>query len=619
MRERIQEIDAAAVAEKRRKEALCAFVQECFEERKEMRKSFDGKWQLALSFLNGNQNVRVTELGDLVEDEEGYEWQEKQTYNHIAPILEARLAKLARVQPTVSVRAEGPEESDLQVAKLSSKIVKSCFESLKLKDLVLQATLWSETCGSVFYKITWNGAAGRVVGGTEAHPIFEGEAEVSVCPPFEVYPEDLSAMNLSEVRSLIHAKAMHVDEIAERWGVTVDPEPVRVFSGESVKNPRLTEKEKSDRYAMVLEYYERPTKTYPQGRLLTVCGKELLYEGALPYTNEKRNMRGFPFVLQNSLNNAGSLFGSCVVERCIPIQRAYNAVKNRKLELMNRISGGVLAVEDGSVDVEALSDEGLAPGKILVYRQGSRAPSYLDAGSIPPEYNREEDRLLNEFVLISGVSEVMRTSIANAQATSGIALQLMIEQDDTRLSVSAENIRSAVREIGTKLLRLYKQFAGSTRLMKLSGGDGEVEVFYFGAADISADEVVMDTENELTETPAQKKAMILDLYKLGIFADEQGKVSERVKARVLSLLGYGSIEGGQDITALQMSRAQKESLKSLSEEIAVSEIDDHEVHIREHSAFMLSGEYECADDRARERLNQHVQAHKAALSLADGV
>ena len=217
----------------------------------------------------------------------------------------------------------------------------------------------------------------------------------------------------------------------------------------------------------------------------------------------------------------------------------------------------MLAVEDGSVDVEALSDEGLAPGKILVYRQGSRAPSYLDAGSIPPEYNREEDRLLNEFVLISGVSEVMRTSIANAQATSGIALQLMIEQDDTRLSVSAENIRSAVREIGTKLLRLYKQFAGSTRLMKLSGGDGEVEVFYFGAADISADEVVMDTENELTETPAQKKAMILDLYKLGIFADEQGKVSERVKARVLSLLGYGSIEGGQDITALQMSRAQR--------------------------------------------------------------
>lgn len=66
-----------------------------------------------------------------------------------------------------------------------------------------------------------------------------------------------------------------------------------------------------------------------------------------------------------------------MVERTIPIQRAYNAVKNRKHEFLNRIAVGVLAVEDGSVDVDNLETEGLSPGKILVYRQGSNPPRLM--------------------------------------------------------------------------------------------------------------------------------------------------------------------------------------------------------------------------------------------------
>jgi hypothetical protein len=34
-----------------------------------------------------------------------------------------------------------------------------------------------------------------------------------------------------------------------------------------------------------------------------------------------------------------------------------------------------MLVEDGSVDVDDLCEEGLAPGKVLVYRQGSNAPA----------------------------------------------------------------------------------------------------------------------------------------------------------------------------------------------------------------------------------------------------
>lgn len=63
-----------------------------------------------------------------------------------------------------------------------------------------------------------------------------------------------------------------------------------------------------------------------------------------------------------------------LVEQLIPLQIAYNNVMNRRAEYANRISTGTIFVEDGSVDADDLAEEGLAPGKIIIYRQGTEAP-----------------------------------------------------------------------------------------------------------------------------------------------------------------------------------------------------------------------------------------------------
>lgn len=66
-----------------------------------------------------------------------------------------------------------------------------------------------------------------------------------------------------------------------------------------------------------------------------------------------------------------------LVDRLIPLQRAYNAIKNRELEYINRISMGVLCVEDGSVDIDELNEDGIQGGKVIVYRQGAHEPTFL--------------------------------------------------------------------------------------------------------------------------------------------------------------------------------------------------------------------------------------------------
>lgn len=65
-----------------------------------------------------------------------------------------------------------------------------------------------------------------------------------------------------------------------------------------------------------------------------------------------------------------------LVALLMPYQRAYNAIKNREMEYINRQSMGVLCVEDGSVDVDALCEEGISGGKVIVFRQGSTPPKF---------------------------------------------------------------------------------------------------------------------------------------------------------------------------------------------------------------------------------------------------
>ena len=309
-------------------------------------------------------------------------------------------------------------------------------------------------------------------------------------------------------------------------------------------------------------------------------------------------------------DKSGCVWGSSVIERLVPLQRSYNAVKNRKHEFLNRLASGVLAVEDGSVDTDNLEEEGLTPGKVLVYRQGSVKPTFLEESNVPNDFTYEEERLLNEFVIVSGVSELARNSQTPNSVTSGVALQLLVDQDDTRLSATAEFIRQAVKSIGKQALRLYKQFALTPRLTRTVGDKNNVETFYFNRSDISSDDIVFDTENELNNNIVSRRNTALQLLSLGVFNDELGRFSPTAKSKFLEIMGFGNWESISDLDTLQRQRAEKENVTMLFELLP---FDDHSIHIERHTSYLLA-EYDDLDNDFAEQLLQHIADHKQALA-----
>lgn len=578
-----------------------------FYSRQDERRKLEKQWELDLEFLAGNQYCEISPRGEVEEEEKYYYWQNRGAFNHIAPIIDSRVAKLTKMKPIMSVKAAGAEESDVKNAKLATALVNSSYQRLSLGDVISKTTGWSESCGTGFYFIGWNPDAGKLLGEVDGKKVFEGDIVVESVSPFEIYPDSLCYENIESCESIIRARAMKTADVERLYGITVAGEDVKVFGVDKA----ATGKSIVHDSVLVLEKYERPTADFPDGRLIVACEKTILYMGELPYVNGVEGRRGFPFVKQNSIDKAGCFFGMSMVERLIPVQKAYNAVKNRKQEFLNRLTMGVVAVEDGSVDTDELAEEGLSPGKIIVYRQGANPPALMGTGTMPTDLNREEDRLLNEFILLSGVSEFSRSTDV-AAGTSGVALQLLIEQEDARLNAVTENVRSAIRETAKQMIRLFKQFATSTRLLRTAGEQGKVELYYFNSSDLGSDDVVFDTENELSYTPAQKKSAVYELIDAGLLTDDTGKLSERTKAKLLEILGFGSIDNTLDIESLHINKADEEDLSGFKKPIGVDEYDDHELHIAEHTRFLLSAESEGVRKNPETKKNalEHLRAHK---------
>ena len=606
------------------KEDIVASVKEDFKRRQEQRRSLELNWRLDMNFLIGNQYCFI-ENGDIVETGKQYFWQQREVYNHIAPIVETRLSKLARVKAKVSVRPATSDDEDVNAAKFATGILESICAENKWSSLMSEANMWSEGVGTAFYKIVWDNKKGKPI--DLKRGIYEGDVSICVCPPFEIFPESLSIMGINEQPSIIHASAMNVDDVEKIWGKKVNGETVNVFSldnasilggyGYSATAPKIV-RESKENSVVVIEKYCRPTSDRPNGRLTIVAGNELLFDGDLPYKNGENGTRIYPFVKQTCIDMIGSFFGISIVDRIIPVQRAYNIVKNRKHEYMNRIAMGILAVEDGSVDTDNLAEEGLSPGKVLIYRQGSTPPIMMNAGSVPNDFNYEEEKLLSEFVMISGVSEVTTYSQVPSNVSSGTAINLLLEQDDTRISLTADSLRAAVMEVGKHILRLYRQFALTKRIKRIAGENGDVEMRAFKGNDLTNDDLIFNTANELEETNASRKAMVLELLNLGLLGDANGKISTRDKTRIMDLLGFGNWEDSRDIDELHLKKARRENELLKEKEQTPDSVDNHEMHISEHSKLLLKPR-EIVSDELRDRVIKHINMHREYLSLNDGV
>ena len=578
---------------------------EDFEERKEERRFIELQWRLNMDFYDDNQFTYINKNTKNIEETEKMYWyQEMEVFNQIAPIIETRLAKLGRLRPIPKTRPATATDEDIDNAKVSNKLLQTVYYDQKMKDKQAIANMWSEITGNVIWKTIWNKDKGPKISQLEDQTLYSGDIDIIDINPFEIYPDSIWNDRVADCNSIIHAKAYTKEEIQDIWGKEVEGGNVNVLTieasngvsggfGGSSSVPKISNRIQKDS-ALVIEKWERPSKKYPRGRLIICTEDVLLHIGDLPYTIDDEDTLGLPFEIQKAIKVPGRFFGKSVIERLIPLQRRYNSIKNRKAEFINRVTIGQMVYEEGSIDEDFLEEEGTSPGLMIPYRQGFNPPRYIEFHRLPVEIGIEEQNILSDFIRISGVSELSKDSQAPTGVKSGIALGILQEQDDTKLSLTASYIVESNIEIGKKILRLYKQFADTERVLRNVGEDKTVEVLNWESSNITSDDVYVDSQSASLESLAQRRNMVFDLLGTGLFNDpETGGMSKETISKVFDIIDLGNWEDGNDTDKLHISKADRENDIIVGGEWRdPAEYDDHIIHISRHNRFRLMQHYE---------------------------
>lgn len=618
---------------------LVQYVNQEYRRRQEERRPFENQWRLNINFIQGNQYMQINPVTQALEEiPKMYWWQEREVFNHVAPNVEVRLAKMSRMRPILKVRPGSNEPQDVRATKVGSHLLQTIYYDKKMKAKQADVNAWCEATGTCLIKNTWNPEAGKLIGYqaiidpssgqvTGQQEIREGDLDSVVCPPQEIFPDSCYHQETEDCRSILHAKAFHIDEIEETWDKKVEPEEVAVaqLQRSMVGTGGLGYGQIGDHsygivkmkdHALVKELWERPSKKYPQGRLIIIASNKLLYAGPLPYRVGENGAYTLPFTKQVCIKVPGIFFGKAVTERLIPLQRRYNALRNRKAEYLNRAAIGQYSVEEDSVNIDEFEENAGSPGYISQRRAGSQPPTPIQTPPLPAAFETELSELLQEFSILSGVSEISRQSNAPTGVKSGVALQLAMEQDDTRLSSTIANIEDSILENGKQWLRLYKQFAQGYRTLRSIGKNNVVELMDFTASDLSSDDVLIEPYSANAESPAQRRQMVFDLLQSGLLTDpDTGRMSKDIRAQVLDMIELGNWEMADDADGLHIARAERENFVMKQGQPALPvDYDDHILHVQRHTYFRLTVEYEELISQSpviqqvfEEHLNIHLQ------------
>lgn len=622
---------------------LASFVNREFDRRQDERRPFELQMRLNTEFISGNQFLDINSQHNKINEvPKMYWWQEREVFNQMATIVETRIARLTRQEPTMKSRPATSSNEDFHSSKITSSLLNMKWHDEKMSQKYLDLVTLLEHHGTVFIKDTWNAEKGRKIAtimqqemvedeGFEVPvqkpvDIHEGDIESDIVSALEIYPDSIGRSHISDNRSIIHARAFHIYDIEDMYGVQVDAEDIDSYGMESgsgiggltyTSGTFRTTNKKMEKHALVKEYYEKPSKQFPDGRLIIVCGDKVLHEGKMPYQVGEDGEVDFPFTHICAIKIPNRFFGQCVAERCIPLQRRYNALRNRKAEYLNRVAIGQWFEPEGSLD----DDEELnsAPGNVIRYNAGIGAPTPVDFPNLPASFENEESSLLQEFTSISGVSELSRYSEAPSGVKSGVALSIANEQDDTRIALTANQIAEGVKETGIRWLRLYRQFAKEPRILRYVGNDSDIQEWT--ASDLKADDIIIENSSALAETPAQRRQMVFELMGTGIFnRPDNNPYSEEGVQKILELLEYGHWENGiENEHHLHRQKAQRENIMFKQGGFKEPDhFDDHEAHLSEHNKFRLSPEYEELAQspegmQIKQMIDYHISQHAMVI------
>ncbi|MCP5059032.1 MAG: hypothetical protein GY937_20195 [bacterium] len=517
------------------------FVEERWRPTDTAKRALEKQWFINIGFLAGyHYHYWSDHYGGLVYRSDVPRWRIRQPFNKIIEYVEQRHSTLLTSTPELRVRPKTADEDDFRAANLGDKVLRHYWEFSDMDSQRQEFVRWLVTCGTAFYKVTWDASVGDMVDvpqfdqktelplydrdGTPITKAYhQGDIRTEVVSPFQMYIPNAATWEDTEW-------AIQVTERPLEWVYRQYPDKADLIERENVSN--IDEARHYERtllnligpsgfrhgvestpgkgeFVTVKEMWLRAggSEEFEEGRKVVIAGSTVCENDENPYGEE------LPFCMAKDIMIPGRLWGQSVIDHLIPEQRVYNRVIGKFLEcLILHGHPKVLINRQSNVPDSALTSE---PGERVEYN-GAMPPSYMN----PPAFAESAYRFLLETVERAMDHTSVSFSASRGMASqrmSGIALAQLIEQDVRDMTPPTKRVAYAHKDWGRQVLKVVHPMVGENRILRLFGTDKRWEVTEWTGADLRGhSDVYVDPSSAIPKNKALALQISEVLVKSGI-------------------------------------------------------------------------------------------------------
>lgn len=368
--------------------------------------------------------------------------------------------------------------------------------------------------------------------------------------------------------------------------------------------------------AVVKEYYERPSRTYPNGRLVVVANGICLYAGESPYIGPELG-DWHPYSECRWEIVPGRFWGKSPLDNAAEIQKQINAIDS--VIVLNRKT---MAIPQKLIPTSAGITHGQwtgRPGQEIFYRDaGGNPPSIIPAHGVDPTVFQERAQRVEDMKTITGAIDILKGDRPDG-ITAASALEMLYEVGMGKLFPILDRWKVLVENSQKKQLRIISKFYKEPRpdfirLLQQKNRDLSAQAIskFIGSDLYDNCNVVVEAGSNVTKLQAAKKQELRE-------AAQSGVLNLAIPANRVEYLQQMGIQGFDSDIGPDQRRAEWENsilddiLNHPNQKPIVLDWDNHQIHLQVLEARMKEPSWMELPIQVQQAYMMHRQEHEMAI------
>lgn len=528
--------------------------------------------------------------------------------NRIASWIESRHAKLTKSRPVGRVIPDSNDPADKMGAKYGDWALMNLFRKIGMEQVYDDIIMQMLICGTTFGENLWDPYEGDVIkipkmkdddvsikdGELEEERVFSGEVCSKSVSPFGLIIANDSIPKLQDQPWVIKRNFLSLEQVYETWPKLKDKIQIKDDQSERTEYEKIVHRlgspsfhrsspiratmDANNNEVLVKSMWIKPNDCFEDGAMVTVIGDQYAMGGNFP---DDYGKAVYPFVKFQENNSGFHFYTQATMERLIPIQRAYNELKQSKVQNARLMAKGKWMNPKGSQVLESsLTDE---EGEVIEYNSSVPEPHQAAISPLPNYVENLESTLLNDFRDSGGQREAPFNPPPTI--TASVALQTLNELSEEVLIPISRRLARSMELMSNSQLNLIVQNYIEKRLIKIFNESNSIGAQFLSALDLkNQTDVHIETESLLPELRSTKKQALFELWDRRIIQDP---------AQFVNLLRYGNFDTLQE----ELERVDEQFQADLAmlkngKDVAISPFQDNQKYAMELMKFTQTPEFE---------------------------